>query len=199
LASKDYQITHISEEQISLVGGPLTDAFFADPLMTVIFPHVQERIDVLTWYFKTTMRALAPFDGVYTTAGTVNGIAAWVPPGVKEEALVWEGQAGLEAYKRYVEAVSYLGPLRQSAMPGPFWYLSWLAVAPTHQGKGLGSALLAPGLEVADQQRLPCYLETFVEKNLLFYQRHGFEMISAQIEPESKLPFWTMRREPHDA
>jgi hypothetical protein len=59
----------------------------------------------------------------------------------------------------------------------------------------LGSALLAPVLLQADQAGLSCYLETFEQKNLLFYQRHGFEIVFAQIEPESNVPFWMMKRE----
>ena len=41
-----------------------------------------------------------------------------------------------------------------------------------------------------------CLLETFEEKNLSFYQRHGFQVVAAEIEPYSQLRFWTMSRPP---
>ena len=69
-----------------------------------------------------------------------------------------------------------------------------LGVDPDHQGKGLGGALLQPALAKADQEGLPCYLETLEEKNLAFYGRHGFEVLVDDREPHSGLKFWTMIR-----
>jgi hypothetical protein len=48
----------------------------------------------------------------------------------------------------------------------------------------------------ADHERIPCYLETFLARNVPFYQRHGFKVVVEGTVPESGLAFWTMRREP---
>lgn len=198
MAGKDHQIIALTEAQISAAGALLAEAFFTDHLMMVLFPDAQERRDVLTWYYTETVRELVPSQKVYTTVGTVNGVAVWLPPGAPEEAPQWHGQSSGEAYERFLNMNDYLAPLRQAAMPDAFWYLPWIGVAETHQRQGLGSALLAPGLMQADQAGLPCYLETFHQPNLLFYRQHGFEVVVNQVEPGRGVEFWTMKREPRN-
>lgn len=198
MEDKKHQITSLTEAQIPAAGALLAEAFFADPLTVTFFPETQVRRCVLTWYYTATVRALAPFQGTYATAGFLKGVAIWVPPGMREDELpMWKEQSGVEAYRRFLKAIDYLTPLRQAAFSSPFWYLSWIGVAAAEKRQGLGSALLAPALLQADQAGLPCYLETFERQNLLFYRRHGFEVAVHQVQPESGLEFWTMRREPH--
>ncbi len=57
---------------------------------------------------------------------------------------------------------------------GPHWYLGVLATHPDRQGRGLGSAVLVPGLAEADAAGLASYLVTATEANVAFYARHGF-------------------------
>lgn len=198
MQDKNYHITFLTEAQIPAAGALLAEAFFADPLAVTFFPETQVRKRVLTWYYMATVRALVPFQGIYVTTGSLKGVAIWVPPGMRGEELpMWKEQVGVEAYRRFLKAIDYLAPLRQAAFSGPFWYLSWIGVAVAKKRQGLGSALLAPVLLQADKAGLPCYLETFERQNLLFYRRHGFEVAVNQVQPESGLEFWTMRREPH--
>lgn len=75
----------------------------------------------------------------------------------------------------------------------PHWYLALLAVDPDWQGRGLGGALLRPGLERADDEGLPCYLETQKEANLAFYGRYGFEPTHT-IRLRHAPPVWCMTR-----
>jgi GNAT superfamily N-acetyltransferase len=56
----------------------------------------------------------------------------------------------------------------------PSWYLLGLATEKEHQGKGLGSALLAHMLARCDDDGLPAYLESSNPRNIPFYARHGF-------------------------
>jgi GNAT superfamily N-acetyltransferase len=74
-------------------------------------------------------------------------------------------------------------------------YLAVLGVDPPRQGTGLGSALLAPGLELCDRDGLPAYLETGNERNLAFYSRAGFQVTERLTLPVGP-PVWLMRREP---
>jgi GNAT superfamily N-acetyltransferase len=56
----------------------------------------------------------------------------------------------------------------------PHWYLGVFATHPDRQGRGLGSAVLAPGLAAADAAGLGAYLVTATEANVAFYAGHGF-------------------------
>jgi len=74
-------------------------------------------------------------------------------------------------------------------------YLAVLGVDPGAQGSGVGSSLLAPGLELCDREGLAAYLETGKERNLAFYGRHGFE-VTGQLTLPRGPTVWLMRREP---
>jgi len=56
----------------------------------------------------------------------------------------------------------------------PFCYLWFIGTAPDVQRKGIGSALLETLLDQCDQQSLPVYLETSVERNVPWYKKWGF-------------------------
>jgi ribosomal protein S18 acetylase RimI-like enzyme len=80
--------------------------------------------------------------------------------------------------------------------PGPHWYLAGIGVDPSQQRRGIGSALLGPGLEGAARDRLPVVLLTNNDKNLPFYERHGFVTVRKGRTPETGPQAWAMVRSP---
>jgi len=63
--------------------------------------------------------------------------------------------------------------------PQKFWYLAALAVHPNYQRRGIASMLLKWGLDAADRDGLPLYLEAS-QSGKPVYSRHGFiEVASA--------------------
>jgi hypothetical protein len=106
---------------------------------------------------------------------------------------------GPEAYRRFTEAYRHVEHIHHQCMAGPHWYLALLGVSPRRQGQGIGRARLTPVLQRADQEALPCYLETFVSGNVPFDERRGFRVVDAGVEPQSRVAFWAMKREPHAA
>jgi len=75
------------------------------------------------------------------------------------------------------------------------FYLSVLGVDPACQRRGIGSRLLAPGLELCDREGVGAYLETARERNVVFYQRHGFRTTHEVVLPRGPR-LWLMWREP---
>jgi ribosomal protein S18 acetylase RimI-like enzyme len=69
-----------------------------------------------------------------------------------------------------------------------------IGVDPPRQGQGVGSALITPGLRKADASRLPCYLETDKPEDVIFYQKHGFEVVVKDKPAKDAPDFWTMKR-----
>nr|ACB70967.1 mRFP12APuro fusion protein [Cloning vector L087 RRI-Red] len=63
----------------------------------------------------------------------------------------------------------------------PAWFLATVGVSPDHQGKGLGSAVVLPGVEAAERAGVPAFLETSAPRNLPFYERLGFT-VTADVE-----------------
>ena len=81
------------------------------------------------------------------------------------------------------------------------YYLAFLGVLPSAQGKGIGAALLRPVLARADAEGVPCYLENSNAANLPFYSRAGFRVVrevtvgsTAAGEP---VKVYCMQREPN--
>lgn len=77
----------------------------------------------------------------------------------------------------------------------PHAYLWFLGVTPQAQGHGVGSRLLAHGLDRVDAKGLPAYLESSNEANVPLYRRYGFEVVEVLKAKPDAPPMWAMWRE----
>src|SRR5262249_49113994 len=133
--------------------------------------------------------------------GRPDGVAVWQPPDSDLDTSLELEQDDLrdlfgpEAYERF-RTYRYFEQLHRQCMECPHWSLTLVGVLPSAQGRGIGGALLAPVLQRADEEGLPCYLETFVPETVPFYEHRGFEVVAAGVHLESRIPYWAMRREP---
>ena len=73
-------------------------------------------------------------------------------------------------------------------------YLLFLGVEPGQRGQGIGSLLIKPVLKRADEENLPCYLETMKEVNLAFYGKHGFRVADEKQIPNGGPHIWALLR-----
>lgn len=190
---------HLVEPSSEVLGR----AFFDDPMMTYILPEEEKRANRLSWLMGMGVRYGQQLGEVYTTQGEVLGTAVWLPPGktdVEPEVMMQLGMAegpthlGEDAFERFLAFMGFCQPLHQQALStAPHWYLMILGVDPFCQGQGIGGRLIQPVLQQADQQGLPCYLETAKERNLPFYRKHGFQVLVATQMPDGPR-VWTMLR-----
>ena len=60
------------------------------------------------------------------------------------------------------------------------WHLGPIGVHPELQGRGVGKLLLGSFLTTVDEQRLPAYLETDVDRNVVLYEKFGFKVIAQE-------------------
>lgn len=93
-------------------------------------------------------------------------------------------------------AINMLVALDKVHPTEPHWYLAFLGTRPERQGRGLGSAVMAPVLDRCDAEGVPAYLESSKESNVPFYRRHGFEVTSVFESPGDGPPLWCMWRDP---
>jgi len=74
------------------------------------------------------------------------------------------------------------------------WHLGPVAVEPGLQGKGVGGRMLVPFCSRMDDDGEVAWLETDKPENVVFYRRHGFDVVE---ETETHgLVMWFMRRAP---
>ena len=58
------------------------------------------------------------------------------------------------------------------------WHLGPIGVLPTHQGLGVGTILMDRFCKEVDACRAKAYLETDFDKNVCFYEKFGFKVVS---------------------
>ena len=61
---------------------------------------------------------------------------------------------------------------------GQHWHLGPIGVLPAHQGSGIGSLLMERFCMEVDACLAKAYLETDLDKNVRFYKRFGFNVVS---------------------
>lgn len=77
------------------------------------------------------------------------------------------------------------------------WHLPLIGVAPAHQEKGIGSALLSHVVNACDNQKVLAYLEATSPRNVPLYERHGFEALGS-IQAADSPPIVPMLRKPRE-
>lgn len=183
----------------------LTRAFEDDPLYAFLVPRREARMRFLDALGGALLRALLPRGHVYAFMDSgVCGAIAFAPPGgyplsfgSEMRMLVRLARSVLGtggAFRLARRGMATWGALSRLHPTMPHYYLAMVGVEPRRQGTGLGRALIAPGLERADAERVPVYLETANPANLPFYRRFGFEVVEELRPVEDSPPLWTMLR-----
>lgn len=110
---------------------------------------------------------------------TDHAVAIWTPAGFDAVTAedVARGTAVLHEHlgDRGDEALAAVLASRAHEPAEPHATLMYIAVAPSHQGQGLGGQLIRPVLETLET---PAYLVSTNPANVPFYGRHGFEVIA---------------------
>jgi ribosomal protein S18 acetylase RimI-like enzyme len=169
-----------------------------DPVFTWWIPDADRRRATLPPFFELFVETFLPHDLIYVDADT-SGTVVWGPPsnplGISDEeafgARVEQIVAEIDL-PRVFEITTALGEQHPSE---PHYYLQWAAVVPERQGRGIGSALLAPVLERCDREGTPAYTEATSLQNRRLYERHGFAFVS-EVAPAGGPPLYRMWREP---
>jgi ribosomal protein S18 acetylase RimI-like enzyme len=184
---------------IDSISDALVKAFDDDPLMRFLFPKAASRGKKSRAFFVSDSKRALKKGALFTTAGgTAQGGAIWMAPGEwKVGGLELLGQLPM-LFSLGTDTPRSLGVLSkvEKVHPTePHWYLAVLGTDPQYQGKGVGSALMAPILEKCDTEGIPAYLESSKESNISFYRRHGFE-VRGEVNVKNGPTLWPMWRDP---
>ena len=176
-------------------------AFAGDPVARWACPSARGRPGMLERFYAIRLRQLHAQDEVWTEPGR-DAAALWAPPGrwrttTREDLELARSMIAPSRLHRLPLVLYGLAGVIERRHPPlpPHWYLAILGTAPAAQGRGLGSAVLAPVLERCDGDGVGAYLESSKEENIAFYARHGF-----RVTEELRLPrgprIWAMWRDP---
>ncbi len=181
----------------------LARTFADDPMMRYLVADQQRMLDRPMPLYRASIRMGHRY-GVVETTPSFEGLAVWVRPGSTDFSvgqMLRTGMAtaavrmGLTSMTRFLRSYGPVEKAKKSAISEPHWYLMFLGVEPSLQGRGLGAVLIRPGLLRADADGVPCYLDSTNVRNLTFYERHGFLVVAEGVIPGGPR-FWGMRRDP---
>lgn len=200
IGSDGWQVREAGVPDRAAVTHSLAEAFWDDPMSTWASPHDGARPRVLRRFFSVQLRHRLPAGFVYTDEART-GAAIWAPPKTWRTTAFQDLQLmHAFAHPRHwphapIVAYGLLGLERAHPPEPPHFYLATLGVSPAAQGRGLGSRLLQPVLELCDADGVPAYLVSSKESNIAFYSRHGFR-VTQEISLPRGPTVWAMWREP---
>jgi ribosomal protein S18 acetylase RimI-like enzyme len=195
------EIRLASKKDAQAIKDLVKGVFRDDPLMAWFLRRDHRREAGLEVFYDFTVNTYCLPQNLTWVTDDVSGTALWMPPGkwdlpptmlpamigVIIRAFGWGNLMYKFGERQKIDACH---PSK------PHYYLAGLAVREELRGRGVGSALIRPILDRSDREGAGCYLEVSLERNLGFYQRHGFAVTQKLgIGPE-KFPVWIMWRDP---
>ena len=179
-------IIEIKKQHIKKTAEVLTLSFKDDPIFRYIFKSPEKYQRIAPWMFATWVRWTVLYGKGWMTEDG-NAIVLMRSP-QKANMSLWSMiragmlptpvKLGIGAFKRfYFEIVAMLDKKHAVIMGNePHWYGWMIGVDPGRQHKGIGLQLMNHCFKLADEMRLPIYLETSVEKNVSLYNYKDFKV-----------------------
>jgi GNAT superfamily N-acetyltransferase len=178
----------------------LAAAFHDDPVFTWVLHGDPRRARMLERGFELFLRRVWMEQRATFTTANVAGAAVWELPGEWKLSVARQLRllpAMISVFGRRVARVlKAIAALEARHPREPHYYLPFVGVEPSWQGRGLGSALLAPVLERCDSESLPAFLEASTARNRALYERHGFAVTEEFRLGRSAPAQWRMWRAP---
>ncbi|VEP17026.1 Acetyltransferase, GNAT family [Hyella patelloides LEGE 07179] len=206
---KNNEVVRLERSQINQASTIAAKAFEDDPVFGYLTPEAQQsRLKALTWLTKNALEYCYYYGHIYTTSD-LKGIAAWLPPekssfaGIQQLQLILQLRLYLLPFKcgwnklgRWLSFLKITEDYHERDMQTqPHWYLALMFVNPSYQRQGVGSVLLKPILDRSDDEKLQCYVLTFTEQAVKFYQRNGFSIIRKSQASKNAPFFWNLKRD----
>jgi GNAT superfamily N-acetyltransferase len=149
-------------------------------------------LDRLARYHRLFLTSIGLAHGRVWVAADHSAVAIWTTPATPPDLFAPLAAEFTEiSGDRAQVAATYeraMGILRPR---GPVWFVG---VDPARQGQGLGRAVITPGLQAADADDVPAFLETQDSANVPFYESLGFDVIGELDLPDNGPKHWAMRR-----
>ena len=185
----NYKISKITDELLEESIDVLCDSIQDDPNKVYYFPEKAEREKNTKWIIRKMMTALQRFHHNYVVIqnSKVVAVSCWIPPKeklnlyllIKTGLCILPFKFGVKVFKKIISSFNISDSNINKFVPvKSYWQLFYLGVAPEHQGKGLGSAIIKPILDQAKENGETIILENFTVENTKFYEKNGFRVVT---------------------
>jgi GNAT superfamily N-acetyltransferase len=195
----DTRVRKATAADVKPISEALARSFHDDPVLRWLFPDDKTAPKKMPQFFALDLSKFWLGLGEVYTTDSIAGGALWGPPGhwqMGMGTIIRNGPSMIRLLGgRLFKALQFLGTVEKAHPKDPHFYLAVLGTQPADQGKGIGSAMMAPVLERCDLEGIPAYLESSKDTNIPFYNRHGFE-VTEEIAFPGGPTVWGMWREP---
>ena len=191
-------------DEIDVVSEILTDAFVDEDGLNYWLRQGPAKERARRRFFDAAARkALHPKRDLWLAEaeGQRLGAAIWLAPGLKafdhsplEELMLLPLLYSIAGVHGMQKARALGAKLAEYHPHEPHAHLTFLGVASSAQGRGVGSEILKRTLAPLDAAGVTAYLECSTERNVALYARHAFDVTAAFELPG--LRFWCMTRPP---
>ena len=179
------------------------DPFYRSICAPYYSDTVRRRV-VLAKYFDYSIQEGRELGRCIHLADETRGVAVWLLPqssrlesqAAQRKRTFLHAALSPKGSENYYRIIEFMSAKSASLVDEAAWYLSIVAVDHAAQGQGLGRKLLEPTITEADHAGVTCYLETFSQRNLSFYQRLGFSAAARFTEPTTAAEYTVMVRRP---
>lgn len=189
-------ITRAKSHHIPQVASVIATAFQHLDVATWLVPDESSRHSTLlanmTIWVEHALR-----HGFIDVAEHFDAVAVWFPQPLDTEPPDYD-QRLEDACGKYTKNFQLLDETFAAHHPHStdHHHLAFLAVLPSEQNKGLGSALLHHHQETHPQ--ISCYLEASSRQSRDLYLRHGYHVLEGPFSLPDGPSLWPMWRDPHD-
>ncbi len=188
-----------------LAGEILADAFLHYPLMKYAFEGQNEiaRSKNLLHLYSNCANACAKYGKVITTENN-KGALIWLPGSNFPLGLYREIKSGMATIPLKIGVKSTLRLMNHDSVPeswikknagGKMGYIWCLGIVENERGKGLSRHLVEESIAQMKAEGINEYwLKTEDPKNVIIYQKFGFEIMHKTIVKSSGIKSWVFRK-----
>jgi GNAT superfamily N-acetyltransferase len=204
LSNEIENLIRINKSQSEPAIEALKNAFKETNSIKYYLPNDANREKAVRYFLYIGVRTGIKYGEVYATSSNFEGAAIWVSSD-NLPITTWKMFSSVSlisvlGFVRYgglkmMRIGEYVEKVHKRLAPAKHWYLQTIGVGPKFQSKGYAGRLIRPMLAKIDSQHLPCYLETFEEKNASIYERFGFRTIERASIPQTPFENWAMLRD----
>ena len=197
-------LIRLHKSQIKPAAEVLTRAFQDYPALRYRFPDETEMSKRAPYFFQYLLSYGVRYGEIYATSPNLEGIAIWLSSdnypmtfwrvirSVPLSILSSLNRGGES--KRMKHFGAYIESMHMRHTPFKHWFLHAIGVEPQFQGNGYAGKLLRSMLARIDEEGLPSYTETMLEKNVQLYEHFGFRAAEKATIPGTNYNLWAMLR-----
>jgi GNAT superfamily N-acetyltransferase len=199
-----HSIIDIDRKNISRAARVLVEASREDPFFKYVFDGTEHYNFASPFMFKSWIKWCMLYGKAWATAG-YESVA--IRKTTKKLDFSWWSlyrsgmlgnykYLGKQAFERYMSIIQIMIEANKEILgEKPHWYAWVIGTLPEEQGRGFGSALMNNTFELARQDKVPIYLETYTESNVELHTHFGYKLVKTVPIPGSQLIAYFMVKE----